>query len=172
LDEYLDGALSPDERAAVEAALRADAAAARRLELMQRERALRGAALAGYAPSSDEAEAAAVRIIAAMEDEAAAPVARIGPRRWIRYAGAVAAAVVVLAGAFAAGRMTAPVQIENRIAEGPTKYSVIYTDDQGETKTKAFDSELPAMAFMAERVQQAGTPGRQAVASIDEQGMW
>lgn len=171
LDEYLDGALSPAQTAEVEAVLRTEAAAAGRLEKMKQERDLRGAALGSYAPSSEEAESAAVRMIAALQDEAELPVFRIGAWRWLRRAGAIAAVLAIVAGAFVLGRATASVQtvIIDPSSKAASACIVLYSDDAGETRTKPFDSELAAQAFLAERVQ---AQGRQAVASIDEQGTW
>ena len=178
LDEYLDGALTQPQAAEVAAELATDAAAVKLLEQIKRERAFRGAALGSYAPSSEEAESAAVRIFAALQDEAQAPLSHIGPWRWVRRAGAIAAVLALVAGAFAFGRATAPVSTEQLAAktvlvEKPAAaYAVLYTNELGETKTETFDTELDARAFLADRTAQANTQNGQAVASIDRPGAW
>lgn len=107
LDQYLDGQLAPAEAATIDQQLRTDQTAARLLALMQQERALRLAALRGYEPAADQAAALASRWLAEFKDAQTAPLARIGPQVWIKWAGAIAAGLALMIGGFYAGRSSA-----------------------------------------------------------------
>jgi len=111
IEEYLDGALDAASRSSVEKAVAQDAQAGRMLADCQAERALREAVYASYAPSKQEASAFAAQVMAACEDDAAQPVGRIGVWTWTRRLTGIAAAVVVMAGMFVAGRSTAPTKV-------------------------------------------------------------
>jgi anti-sigma factor RsiW len=121
IDEYLDGALDAQARAALEQTLARDPAAAGLAAAMRTERAVRAAAYESYAPSPAEASALAAQILAAFEDEAAAPVGKIAPAssgKWLRYVSGIAAGLVLIISAFAAGRMTAAPATPSVLASG------------------------------------------------------
>ena len=112
IDEYLDGSLDPTAARELEAVMARDLAAAKLLSRIKAERALRTAAYESYLPTRQESEALAMRVL----DEAYhMPLGRVG--YWIRHGSAVAAAVLVVAGSFLAGRITVPV---------PTEYRTVY----------------------------------------------
>jgi anti-sigma factor RsiW len=146
LDEYLDDALEPAARAHVEQLLASDPTAATLLERMKVERALRTAAFSQYAPDAGEARSLAASMLAACHAHADAPAGRVGI--WIKRSLGVAAAVALVAGAFALGRASAP-QAAN-IAAGNSSaaaYYVLYNDESGEPQMKDFTSLDDAMAF-------------------------
>jgi len=131
LDEYLDGGLAPADRRVLEALLAADPAAAGMLARMKAQRALRAAAYESYLPTAAESKALAERVLAEAYD---APVGFI--HYWVRHRSAVAAALIIVVGIFATGRMTASPQIVERV-EMRTVYNVVYTD-MGEQRVADF----------------------------------
>ena len=151
LDEYLDDGLDPVERRAVEAALASDPTAARMLERMKAQRAGRAAAYDSYLPTKLEAKVLAERVLTAMFDS---PAGHVG--YWLRHGAAVAAAVAVLAGTFAMGRMTAPPkfvpQVTTRIV-----YNVVYTDGS-DMIVKDFSTENERNEFV-KVLEQRGVTG-------------
>ncbi len=170
LDEYLDNELSPAQRAEIEALLRQNPNASALAEKMKRERALRLAALAAFNPATDDAEAAAVRMIGSMQDAANSPVARIGPSVWLKRFGTIAAGLIILAGAFTVGRITAPETVrtfEITHVIDRTTHLVTYTAD-GEHKTQSFASATEAQEFV-EQLELKHAIGT-ALASIDQPG--
>jgi hypothetical protein len=85
-------------------------------------------------------------MLAACHSHADAPAGRVGI--WIKRSLGVAAAVALVAGAFALGRASAP-QAAN-IAAGNSSaaaYYVLYNDESGEPQMKDFTSLDDAMAF-------------------------
>ena len=124
LDEYLDGQLPAARAAEVERGLQTDVPAAQLLLRLRHARALRYAALQGYQPTAEESAALAAKWLGEFADAAAAPVARIGPRPWMQWAGALAAGLGLMIGSFMVGRGSvgtpaAPVaQIEKYYAPG------------------------------------------------------
>jgi anti-sigma factor RsiW len=128
LDDYLDGTLSAAERAQAEAALARDPAAGKLLSRMRSERALRAAAYESYMPTTHEARSLAERVMAEAHD---APVGRVG--YWVRRGAAVAAGLILVAGAFVAGRGSVmPQQKHDDVAvETKTVYDVLYIDSAG-----------------------------------------
>jgi anti-sigma-K factor RskA len=134
IDEYLDGALESAARADLERTLAADPAAAGLLKAMKAERATRAAAFASYAPAATEASAFAAQLLQACADDAAAPIAHIGPRHWTRWVAGVAAALIVAAAAFSAGRMSAGPQVvvqEKLVPIEKNTYVVTTVDSRG-----------------------------------------
>jgi anti-sigma factor RsiW len=147
LDEYLDGGLEPADRRELEAMLAADLAAAGMLARMKAQRALRAAAFASYLPTAAESKALAQRVLAEAHD---APVGYIG--YWVRRGAAVAAAIVIVVGTFAAGRMTA--SPAERV-EVRTVYNVAYTD-MGEQRVVEFATMEERNDFVKELEQRGG----------------
>jgi anti-sigma factor RsiW len=134
LDEYLDGGLDPAGRREVEAMLASDPAAARMLAQMKAQRALRSAVYDSYLPTKAEAQALADRVLTAAVE---APVGRVG--YWLRRGAGVAAAVAVVIGTFAMGRVTAPVR-EVKVVETRTEYEVTVLDAGGVQQVRRFTS--------------------------------
>jgi anti-sigma factor RsiW len=122
LDEYLDGQLAPQQMAQIDQELKTNAAAARLLGQMQRERAVRRSMLGGYEPAPADAAKLAATWLAEFAEAEASPIAQIGPRNWIKWMGAIAAALIVMAGGFAVGRGTAP-----QVAVVPVQPSAVAT---------------------------------------------
>ena len=154
LDEYLDDALEPAARAHVEQLLASDPEAATLMERLRVERALRSAAFSQYTPSASEARSLATSMLAACHAHADAPAGRIGT--WIKRSLGVAAAVALVAGAFALGRASAPQvpSIANNTVNNvpaplapPPAYYVLYNDESGDPQMKEFASLDDAMAF-------------------------
>ena len=128
LDEYLDGSLDAASQRELEAAVAADPGQARLLKSMKSERALRTAAYDSYMPSADESREFTAQFMAA----AYAPVGRVGvwsnATRWV----GVAAAIAVLVGTFAAGRMSAGTSGTTiATANSSPVYRVVYLDRDG-----------------------------------------
>ena len=148
LDEYLDGGLEPADRRELETTLAADPAAAGMLARMKAQRALRAAALESYLPTAAESKALAGRVLAEAYD---APVGHIG--YWLRRGAAVAAAIVIVIGTFALGRVTAPPteRVEVRVV-----YNVVYTD-MGEQQVKEFATMEDRDTFVKDLEQRGGT---------------
>jgi anti-sigma factor RsiW len=163
IDEYLDDMLDPASRAAVEQTLARDPAAAQLVATLRSERALRAAVYASYQPSPAEATALAATILAACENEAAAPVGRITPAssaRWLRYASGIAAGLVLVIGAFAAGRMTvSPATPTIATGNPPTvteRIRVVVLDPNNEaqiSEVREFASPDIANAYISNFVQ-------------------
>ncbi len=149
LDDYLDDVLEPAARAQVEQLLATDSAASSLLARMQSERALRAATLSQYAPTAGEAQSLAASMLATCHAHADAPVGRIGI--WIKRSLGVAAAVAVVAGAFALGRASAPQTpaiANNAVNNAPNpSYYVLYNDETGDPQMKEFTSLDDAMSF-------------------------
>ena len=147
LDEYLDDALEPAARAHLEKLLASDPAAATLLERMKVERTLRSAAFSQYTPDAGEAQSLAASMLAACHAHADAPAGRIGI--WIKRSLGVAAAVALVAGAFALGRASAPQtpSVASNTANNAPAYYVLYNDESGEPQMKDFTSLDDAMAF-------------------------
>ena len=127
MDEYLDGMLGHDEQCALEATLATDPAAARLLSRMKAQRALRAAAYDSYLPTPVEAARYARETL----DAAHAPVGRIGPWLEVRRLAGIAAAIAVLIGTFAIGRMSAPAPTSFVDDSVKTVFRVVYTDAEG-----------------------------------------
>ena len=154
IDNYLDGALDASARSEVEKALLQDAAAKGLLAKIKSERAIRAAAYESYMPDGREAAALATRIMAACDDQALAPVGRVG--NWRRYA-AVAAMVAIAAGSFAMGRGTAPVTVVEAPADTKTVYNLAYTDGTGSPQVQVFDTlEERDRSFVDQLKQRSG----------------
>ena len=152
IEEYLDGGLDAAGRREVEAAVACDPKAARLMAACTSRRALRAATYETYMPTKHEAGALASQVMAA----AYAPVGRIG--YWVRRGAAVAAAVVVVAGTFVAGRLTASPQSQyvDRV-ETRTVYEVAYKDINGDQSVSEFASAEERDAFVKKLDQQGGT---------------
>jgi len=112
----------------LEAVVAADPAEARLLARMKSERALRAAAYDSYMPSAAESRDLTARIMA----EAHAPVGRVGTWSQTRRWASVAAAIAVLVGTFAVGRMTAGTTGGTVAIDKSTAiYRVVYVDRDG-----------------------------------------
>ena len=159
LDEYLDGALDDAGRREIEALVAADPSAARLLSAMKSERALRNAAYASFNPTEYETSTLAHEVIAACEDEAAHPIGHIGALVWTRRIAGVAAAIIIAAGAFAAGRASAPVTV------GPTASNTAFEaplidadgapvfDAYGTPLTRKFGDRAEFVSYFRDQVE-------------------
>jgi anti-sigma factor RsiW len=152
LDQYLDGALAAGERGAVEQALASDGRAAAMLAQLRGERAARAAALAGYLPTEAEARGHAEAFMELARSGAEAPAGRIRHWNWARRLTAVAAAAVLVIGAFAAGRITAPAaprngaEVATALPDRP--YTVVYWNAMGEPLVRQFGNSADVDAFV------------------------
>ncbi len=166
LDEYLDDGLSPTAKAQVEASLAADPVAARLLAATRADRATRAAAFACYLPSDSEAHAAAEALLAMARGEAG-PVGRIGYLPWVRRLSAVAAAALLMVGAFAIGRTTASVKLAptptpipaNRVAmhvAPDNPYTVLYWNSLGEPQVRQFANSADVDLFVTDMESRQG----------------
>ena len=155
LDEYLDGQLAAAQAAEVELGLRTDAAAARLLARLRSERALRYAALQGHEPSAEESAALAAAWLEEFNDAAPAPVARIGPRAWMQWGGAIAAGLALMIGSFMAGRGSVDTQATNG-AQSARYYA---PDNSGELReyTSASEAKAAFSTYLAMVEQSNGT---------------
>ncbi len=142
LEQYLDGELAPAQVAQVDQALSADPAAARLLARLRQERALRQAALRTYEPSAQETGALAQSMLHALAEQEHAPLAKIGTARWVRWTGAVAASLLLLAGGFYAGRTSTP-----SVVQAKPEYHVIAIDLAGHPVEYKFASMDEAVKF-------------------------
>ena len=153
-DEYLDGTMDAGSQRALEAAIAANPAEARLLARMKSERALRSAAYDSYMPSAAESREVTSQLMA----EAYAPVGRVGAwsqtRRWV----SVAAAVAVLIGTFAAGRMTTGTPGTTTESGKQVVYRVVYQDRDGvRTVSSDLESEDEMKAYVAMLQQNGAT---------------
>ena len=159
-EEYLDGELGSDDRLKVEAAVAGDPRAASLMAALKGHRALRAAAIESNAPSAGEARALASHVLALCEEQTNRPLWRITPT--VKRLAAVAAAVIVVAGAFMAGRTTAPVQTlagKSTVTE-VTRYRVAYVDESGTVQVKECDNEADMAGYVAS-LEQHGVAGIQ-----------
>lgn len=160
-EEYLDGGLDEAGRRDVEKQVNADPRAAGVLAALKSHRALRAAAYESYQPTAGESHVLAARMIADFQDEEQRPLWRITPE--VRRLAAVAAAVVLVAGAFMAGRTTAPVktmmgpsQIQETGNQDVGQYSVAYKDESGNWQVTECRSQTEAADFI-DSLRQQGT---------------
>jgi anti-sigma factor RsiW len=152
IDEYLDGMLDAQGKAAVEQALARDPEAAAMARTLREERALRAAVYESYQPSRLEASALAAQILAACHEEAEAPVGRVGFPSWVRMVSGIAAAVAIAIAAFGVGRVTAPVTAGTekttvalyiKDGEGPPKlYTRLASYDDVESVLRELEAPL------------------------------
>jgi anti-sigma factor RsiW len=152
LDAYLDGALETAERQALETQLASDPAAARLLAGMKSERVLRTAAYASYLPTTGETMTLVKQTLTRAFDT---PLGRIG--YWMRRGAAVAAALLIVAGTFTAGRMSASPKTY-KVVETQTVYNVSYTDLNGQLGVREFSTLEERNEFQKE-LQQRGITG-------------
>jgi anti-sigma factor RsiW len=149
LDDYLDENLQPGQRAELERQLAADPALARLLATMKQERALRAAAYASFEPSRNEASTLAASMMNAIAGHQ--PAGYVGTPRspWLKRALATAAAIAIVAGSFAVGRVTAPATpiaptgqtaTNNPRTDTQVIYRVIYLGEYGEKEIREFAS--------------------------------
>ena len=145
-DEYLDGTMDAGSQRALEAAVAADPVQARLLTRMKSERALRAAAYDSYIPSATESRILAAQVMS----EAYAPVGRVGAWSQVRRWATVAAAVAVLIGTFAAGRITASASNSNTDGTKQAIYRVVYMDRDGVRSLSGdIESEDDMKAYIA-----------------------
>ena len=156
LQEYLDGELPPDRRSLIEQALRNDATAASLLTRLQTHMALRAAALQSYTPSAQEAAQLTHRILADLHAAQTAPLARIGS--WLRPLAAIAAVLLLAAGCFYAGRLTASpnANLASTQPSDTRAWTVVVQAVDGSVTTHEFASLEAAQKF-AEDAQQKST---------------
>jgi len=154
LEDYLDDGLSPAERQEVEARVASDPAAAKSLAALRSQRALRAAAYQSYTPTGDEAKALAAQFM----DRAYAPVGAVGAGIWLRRSLAAAAAVAIVVGTFAAGRMTAPQAPTTAQIETHYIYNVVYTDVGGIQGMREFASAKDRDEFVQD-LESGGATG-------------
>lgn len=175
LDQYLDGEMSPEQIALVDAEVRANPVAANLLERMRRERALRAAAMSTYMPKPVEVTSIMQGLQGAFdeaEERGVGPIAKIGPMRgWMVRTAAVAAMLVIAAGAFWVGRATSP--SDNGAAVASVPYIVHVVSSDGAITTHEFASLPEAKMFaqtIADRADKAMTQDQ--VASADGPGVF
>jgi len=159
LEQYLDGELTAGQMTQVEATLSGDAAGARLLAHLRQERLLRSAALQSYTPSTQDAGALARTMLDSLAQHEHAPLAKIGRTRWVRWMSAAAAALLLMAGSFYAGRSTAVPTVDTRVA---TVWEVIGQGDDGRMTTHVFSSLAEAEKFFKDTQAQT-----EQVASLD-----
>jgi len=104
------------------------------------------AAYASHAPDDAQAAALANRVMAAIAAQGDRPAGRIG--YWVRRISAVAAALAVVAGSFAFGRMSVPTKKLVQDQPAPQViYRVMYTGQDGAAEMREFVSQDDANAF-------------------------
>jgi anti-sigma factor RsiW len=154
LDAYLDGQLPDAQATAVRESALSDPQLRDLLGRLKSQHALRAAALASYEP--DEATASA--LTAALLDQVSAPIGRIGIMKWTRQLGAVAAMLLIGAGAFLYGRSSAPVATTAATVVVRDHYVVQIVTSTGEATEHLFASKEDANDFVEEvKRQQNGT---------------
>lgn len=146
LEEYLDGALSPAEAAAVEQAARSDTQVAAQMAALRRQRQLRAMALASYMPSPDDSAAIATRVLRHIDENAGAPIASLV---FLRRAAAVAAVLTIAMLSFWAGRQSGA----NAIATtAPTvqREWIVPSNIEGEEQRRVFANAEDAKRYADE----------------------
>jgi anti-sigma factor RsiW len=139
LDDYLDGAMEAGERAALERQIAADPIAAQQLAAMKQERALRAAAYASFEPSQAEAHELASSMMNTLAGHK--PAGYVGV--WVRRTLGVAAALGIVVGSFAMGRMTGTPEtkiVQQQVTKTETQvvYRVVYFGDDGAKEVREF----------------------------------
>src|SRR4051812_25665695 len=107
LDDYLDGALAPAQRAELERQINADPAMARLLAAMKQERALRAAAYAPLNPPRDEPPPPPAHLSDPLPPHNPAGSVGTQTSSWFKRPLAAAPSLAIVAGSFAIGRITA-----------------------------------------------------------------
>jgi len=164
IDEYLDGLLNPAGVRELEATLATDPKAAKLLSQMKAERALRTAAYESYRPTPVEASTMAMRL---MDEAYHTPVGRVG--HWIRHGSAVAAAVLVVAGSFLAGQMTAPMRVVTITQTPETRvvYRGVIEESRG---TRQVSNDLSTPEELDAYFKSRGSPNAVVVGDVRGKG--
>ena len=145
LEAYLDGELSPEQKADVDSLLAHDAQGRAALDRLVHQQRLCRAAMAGYAPTPTEAAALAHRALEYCHEMEFAPAGYIerdsdlSITRWLKRASMVAACLVIGVGCFLAGRGSA--------ASPAVRYAVEIQTPGGETVSQTFSSYEQAQRF-------------------------
>jgi|GEM_PF-5932079 len=184
LEQYLDGELSAEQRAAVERTVASDPRVAAMLAQAQDRRAARVAALKGYEPSSADAQALAEQILTACkagDGIAGSPViGRVGNFNTLKRIAAAVAVIALIGAAYGIGRVSAPVQTVEVIkerevevvklvpGESKTIHRVVYVNSTGTTQTKEFADASEAAQYVQDLQQRYDTSTM--VANLDRPG--
>lgn len=152
IEQYLDGEMNAAERKALEADVARDSQGTRMLQQMRSERALRAAAYDSYMPTAHEARSLAQQVMAEAYSQ---PAGRIG--FWIRRGAAVAAGLIIVAGAFVAGQGFGPTKTVTVSSDPKVVYNVVYYEN-GTTMVSEFDSLKERNDFVGELEQRGVTP--------------
>lgn len=180
LEQYLDGELGAEQRAAVERTVASDPRVAAMLAQAQSARAARVAALKGHEPSAADAQALAQQVLAACkagDGFADSPViGRVGNFSTLKRFAAAVAVIALIGAAYGLGRSNAPVQTVEKIVkvtevvpgESKTIHRVVYVNSTGTAQTKEFADASEAAQYVQDLQQRNDTSTM--VANLDRPG--
>lgn len=151
LDEYLDGELAAEQRAQVEQALAQDADAKQLLAQLHAERAQRKLVFASYEPTEVEAHLGARDLLQEMRGSR---VRTILGSVWSNRISRIAASIVLMAGAFAAGQYSVSLNAKSNVIavsnQDNSPWVVEYPNSDGQTVSREFKDYDTANQFAYE----------------------
>ena len=179
LHEYLDGELSAQARAQVEAQIASDPALAALVHQLQQEQSLRRQVWESYLPTKREANQMATDCLAQLHDQANAPLkvsfALPGTLRQLRRLALAAACLLIGVGGYVAGRTSAGTATTAPNAGRSTQYVVRIEMPGGESVSQTFTDYAAAQKFARSYVaDHAATTqnGTQQVVALQPQGVF
>ncbi len=174
LHEYLDGELSAQARAQVEAQIARDPALAALVHQLQQEQSLRRQVWESYIPADREAHQMAADCLAQLHDQTYAPLkvsfASSGTLRQLRRLALAAACLLIGVGGYVAGRASSASN-----ASRSTQYVVRIEMPSGESVSQTFTDYAAAQKFARSFVtDHAATTqnGTQQIAALQPQGVF
>ncbi len=180
LQEYLDGELSAQSRAQVEAQVAGDPELSALLHKLRQEQAGRRQVWESYLPTEQEAHHLAADCLAQLHDQAYAPLkvsfAAPGTLRALRRVALAAACLLIGVGGYVAGRTSAGATATTAANAGqPTQYVVRIEMPGGESVSQTFTHYAAAQKFargyLADHAATAQN-GTQQVAALQPQGVF
>lgn len=151
LDEYLDGELAAEQCAQVEQALAQDAGAKQLLAQLQAERAQRKLVFSSYEPTEVEAHLGARELLQEMHGSR---LRTLLGSVWTNRVSRIAASIVLMAGAFAAGQYSVSLNAHNNMIavsnQENSPWVVEYPDSDGQTVSREFSDYATAQKFAQE----------------------
>ncbi|NNM89009.1 MAG: hypothetical protein HKL95_10885 [Phycisphaerae bacterium] len=179
LQEYLDGELSAQARAQVEAQVALDPTLAALVDKLRKEQELRRQVWESYLPAEHEAHHLATDCLAQLRAQAYAPLkvsfATAGVGRELRRAALAAACLLIGVGGYVAGRASSRAATTAANASRSTQYVVRIEMPGGESVSQTFTDYAAAQKFARGYLADHGSTaqsGTQQVAALQPQGVF
>ncbi len=180
LQEYLDGELSGQARAQVEAQVAGDPTLAALVNKLRQQRDMRRQVWESYLPAEEEAHHLATDCLAQLREQAYAPLkvsfASSGVGRELRRAALAAACLLIGVGGYVAGRASSGAAATTASnASRSTQYVVRIEMPGGESVSQTFTDYAAAQKFARGYLADHGSTaqsGTQQVAALQPQGVF